>query len=132
METSPSPSVRSVLPASILLAVVGWCGLVALVFFTLPTIGPRWLFFFLSVLALSGTALPAVAFLNRRFPSHPPPTAAVIVRQALWVGVYGATLAWLQIARVLTLALALVLAVGLIIIELLLRLRERSQWKPEG
>ncbi len=132
METTSPPNVRSVLPAAILLAGVGWCGLAALVFFTLPTIGPRWLFFFLSVLALSGTALPAVTFLNRRFPSNPPPTAAVIVRQALWVGAYGATLAWLQIARVLTPALTLVLAVGLTIIEMLLRLREKSQWKPQG
>jgi hypothetical protein len=32
---------------------------------------------------------------------------------------------------VLTPALALLLAVGLFLIEWLLRLRERSQWKPE-
>jgi hypothetical protein len=58
------------------------------------------------------------------------PTSGVIMRQSLWVGVYGATLAWLQIGRVLTLALAVLLALGLIVIEWLLRLRERSQWNP--
>ena len=131
MESS-SPSVKSVLPAAITLAVVGWGGLVAVVYLTLPTVGPRWLFFFLGVLALTGSALPFLAFLNRRFPSVPPTTSGVILRQSLWVGIYGTTLAWLQIGRVLTLPMALVLAIGLVIIEWLMRLREKSQWKPEG
>jgi hypothetical protein len=128
---SSSLPVRSFLPAAFILALAGWGGLAALVIYTLPTVGPRWLFFFLSVLALTGTALPFVAFLNRRFPSSPPPKPGVVLRQALWVGVYGATLAWLQIGRVLTPSLALLLAAGLILIEWLLRLRERAQWKPE-
>jgi hypothetical protein len=119
------------LPAAITLALIGWGGLYAVVYFTLPTVGPRWLFFFLGTLALSGSTLPAVAFLNRRFPSTPPADAGIILRQALWVGVYGSTLAWLQIGRVLTGPLALMLAVGLIIIEWLFRMREKSQWKPQ-
>lgn len=126
-----SPTVKSVLPASITLAIIGWGGLVAVVFYTLPTVGPRWLFFFLGVLALTGSALPAVTFLNRRFPSIPAADSAVVVRQAIWVGVYGATLAWLQIGRVLNGSLAVVIALGLVIIEWLLRLREKSQWKPQ-
>jgi len=104
--------------------------LIALIITTLPTVGPRWLFFFLCVLALTGTALPITAFLNRRFPSTPPPTALAIVRQALWVAIYGATLAWLQIGRVLNPTLAVLLAIGLGLIEFLLRLSEKSQWKP--
>jgi hypothetical protein len=119
------------LPAAIILAGAGWAGLVYLVFFTLPTLWPRWLFFFLTVLALTGTVLPMVAFLNRRFPSMPAPTPAVVLRQSLWVGIYGTALAWLQIGRVLTPALAGLLALGLILIEWLLRLRERAQWRPE-
>jgi len=130
LETS-SPSIKSVLPAAILLAVIGWGGLAAVVFFTLPTVGPRWLFFFLGVLALTGSVLPGVTFLNRRFPSVPPVGAGVVVRQAVWVGIYGATLAWLQIGRVLTGSMALVLALGLVIIEWLLRLREKSAWRPQ-
>jgi hypothetical protein len=129
---SSSPSVKSVLPAAITLAAIGWAGLVALVFLTLPTVGPRWLFFFMGVLALTGSALPFIAFLNRRFPSVPAATSGVVLRQSLWVGIYGTTLAWLQIGRVLTLPMALVLAIGLVIIEWLMRLREKSQWKPEG
>lgn len=127
-----SPPVRSFLPAALILALSGWAGLVYLVVYTLPTVGPRWLFFFLTVLALTGTALPFVAFLNRRFPSLPPPTPGVVLRQALWLGIYGTALAWLQIGRVLTPALAALLAIGLILIEWLLRLRERSQWRPEA
>lgn len=110
---------------------IGWGGLGAVVFFTLPTVGPRWLFFFLGVLALTGSALPFVAYLNRRFPSTPPVNSGVILRQSVWVGIYAATLAWLQIGRVLTPSLALVLALGFVIIEWLIRLREKSQWKPE-
>jgi len=130
MDTNQSPSVRSVLPAAIFLGATGWLGLAVVLLFTLPTVGPRWLFFFAAVVAITGSALPVIAFLNRRFPSAPPPTPGVIVRQAVWVGIYFPTLAWLQIGRVLTPALALLLAIGLMLIEWLLRLREKSQWKP--
>jgi hypothetical protein len=110
--------------------IVGWGGLIVLIITTLPTVGPRWLFFFLSVMAITGTMLPIVAFLNRRFPSRPPPTAMVVVRQSLWFAIYGATLIWLQMGRVLNPALAILLAIGLALIEFLLRLSEKSQWKP--
>lgn len=130
MDTDTPPPVISFLPTAILLAIAGWGGLVMVIFYTLPLVPWRWLFFFLLVLALTGSALPVVAFLNRRFPSRPAPTHGVIVRQALWVGIYFPTLAWLQIPRVLTPALAVLLAVGLILIEGLLRMRERALWKP--
>jgi hypothetical protein len=54
----------------------------------------------------------------------------VIVRQSLWFAIYTATLIWLQIGRVLNPALAILLAIGFILIEFLLRLSEKSQWKP--
>ena len=130
MKNQSSPSVFSFLPTAFLLAILGWGGLFYLVNYTVPTVGPRWLFFFLGVMALTGTSLPFTAFLNRRFPSRPAPTPGVILRQAIWVGIYGSTLAWLQLGRVLTLALALLLALWLVLIEALLRMRERSQWKP--
>jgi len=130
MESSMTPPVRTFLPAAFVLCLIGWGGLIYLVFFTVPTVGPRWLFFFLGVLAITGTALPAVAFLNRRFPTVPPATPGMVIREAIWVGLYLTTLAWLQLGRVLNLALAFLLAVGFIAIEILVRLRERSQWKP--
>ncbi|UCD41219.1 MAG: hypothetical protein JSV69_11635 [Chloroflexota bacterium] len=131
MDSQSSPSVRTFIPAALILALIGWGGLYALLNFTIPTVGPRWLFFFLSVLALTGTSLPIVAFLNQRFPSTPPVSSGVIVREALWIGIYFPTLAWLQLGRVLTPALIMLLAIGFIAIEILLRLRERSQWKPQ-
>lgn len=125
-------SVISVLPAAFLLSLIGFGGLVAVVFLTLPTLGPRWLFFFLSMLAVTGLALPAVCFLNLRFPSNPPAEPGVILRQAIWMGVYGAALVWLQLGRMLTPAGAGGLAVGLILIEALLRMREISRWRPKA
>lgn len=130
MDSQSSPPVSKFILAAILLALIGWGGLYFLFNLTKPTVGPRWLFFFLSVLALAGTSLPLVAFLNRRFPSKSPANVGVIVREALWIGIYFPTLAWLQLGGVLTPALAILLAFGLIAIEILLRMRERSQWKP--
>jgi len=125
-----SPSIRSTLPAAILLALIGWAGLVYLFIFTLPTLWPRWLFFFLSVLAATGISLPVAAFFNRRFPTQPSATQNTILREASLVGIYFATLAWLQLGRVLTMPLVLLLAVGLTLIEFLIRLREKSRWEP--
>jgi hypothetical protein len=68
MKSNAPPRVANFLPASIFLFIIGWGGLIALVVSTLPTVGPRWLFFFLCVLAVTGTMLPITAFLNRRFP----------------------------------------------------------------
>jgi hypothetical protein len=127
----PAVRVRDYLPTALILMIGGWGGLFLLVNNTTPSGGTRWLFFFLGVIALSGSALPVMAFLNRRFPSTPPPTPAVIVRQAVWVGIYIPILLWLRIGRVVNLSLAILLAAGLILIEWLLRLRERSVWKPE-
>ncbi|RPI30860.1 MAG: hypothetical protein EHM70_12865 [Chloroflexota bacterium] len=130
MQNTDTPPVTSFLPATLFLVSIGWGGLAILLWYTQPELGPRWLFFFLSVLALTGTALPVVAFLNRRFPTKPAATPEVIVREALWFGIYFPTLAWLRIPRVLTISLAVLLLLGLVLIEWLLRLRERSQWKP--
>jgi len=125
------PPVHSFMPASLILIILGWGGLFAILNYTEPHGGSRWALFFFAVLAFTGLSLPAVAYLNRRFPSSPSPSHGVIVRQALWVGIYFPILAWLRIGRVLNFSLALLLVAGLILIEWLLRLRERSQWKPE-
>ena len=127
--TQSSPSVKSFLPAAILLMLIGWGGLYYIFSQTTPSGGTRWAMFFTGVLAITGTVLPLVAFLNQRFPSTPPVTTFVILRQSLWFGIYFPTLAWLQIGRTLTPIISLLLALGLILIEWLLRLRERSQKK---
>lgn len=121
------PPLVSFLPVTLVLIVIGWGGLYYILTETAPSGGTRWVMFFCSVLAITGTFLPVAAFLNRRFPSTPPPSAFVVLRQAIWVGIYIPSLVWLQIGRVLTPTIALLLALGMILIEWLLRLRERSQ-----
>lgn len=116
----------------IAMAAAGLGGLFLLVNLSLPFLGFRWLFFVLLTLGLSGLALPAAFFLNLRFPSKPPAGPAVIVRQALWLGVLGDLLAWFQLARLLTPIMATFMAAGLILIEVLLRLNERSRFKPQS
>jgi hypothetical protein len=131
MELKQPPTIHSTLPAALILALIGWGGLYELINTTRPAVGARWLFFFLGVLAVSGTALPLVAFINRRFQTDPPATIAIIVRQALWIAIYFSTLAWLQKGRILTPTLGIVLGLGIVAIEGLLRSRELSQWKPK-
>jgi hypothetical protein len=131
METQKSAPFYLIIITSLFLALIGWGGLGVLFMYTLPTLGPRWLFFFLFMLALSGTVLPLVHFLNRRFPSIPPANGPVLVRQATWVGIYGDLIAWLLMGRVFNSARAIFLAVGFIIIEILIRMSEQSRWKPK-
>jgi hypothetical protein len=88
------------------------------------------LFFFLLTLAFSGAALPIAYFLNRRFPADPLVDSSVVLREAMWVGIFISLLAWLQVGRVLTSGLVVVLGVGLLLVEFLLRMSERSQWSP--
>jgi hypothetical protein len=116
--------------SALVLIVLGWGGLYFLVTQTLPYVWSRWGFFVLALMTLTGTVLPIVYFFHRRFPDNPPADANVIIRQALWFGIYGATLAWLQLGRLVTVYVILSLAGGLIAIEYFLRLRERSHWTP--
>ncbi len=132
MKQERSSFIQTFLPLSIATTLIGWGGLWILVQTTLPTLGPRWLFFFLAVLAFSGPSLPMTYYLNQRFPSNPPAEAAIIIRQALWVGIYFSTLAWLQLGRVLSLVLAIILFGVFALLEFLLRLFERSRWQPKN
>ena len=130
MSDRPSPQFRGLFATALLLIAVGWTGLYLLLATTLPTLGPRWLFFFLLTLAATGTSLPFIWLLNRRFGSGQPAGSTVQLRQALWVALFVALCAWLQINRSLTLSLGLLLGVGFILLEWFLRLLERSIWRP--
>jgi hypothetical protein len=121
---------RSYLASTLTLIVLG-LGLWALAIFQFkPTVWARWLFFFGWDLGLTGLAMPVAWFFNLRFPSTPPAEPYVIVRQAMWAGVFGATLIWLQKDRLASIWMAAGLALGLAAIEYLIRMRERSRWKP--
>jgi hypothetical protein len=116
--------------SSLVLMLVGWTGLYFLITQTLPYVWPRWGFFVLTLIAITGSVLPVVYFFHRRFPGEKPAEANVIVRQAMWFGVYAATLAWLQLGRLVTVYVVLGLAGGLVAIEYFIRLREKAHWKP--
>jgi len=111
---------------------IGWGGLAVMIFVLNepPLVWARWGFFALWFIALVGTSLPIMYLLNRRFASDPSAEPQVIVRQALWIGVFGATLAWLQLGHLVTLWIWMGLAGGLIALEYFIRLRERAHWKP--
>lgn len=116
---------------SLILIGIGVVGLGVLFIFTVPTLGPRWLLFFLVTMLFSGLALPVVFYLHKRFPSDPRVTPVILVREALWFGVYVDIILWLQLGKVLNSALAIFIAVGLILIEFLIRMRERSRFLPD-
>jgi len=118
---------RGIFATALLLIAIGWIGLYLLVATTLPTVGPRWLFFFLLTIAVTGTALPFVWLLHKRFG---PASSTVLLRQAMWVALYVSLGVWLQINRALTLSLALLLGVGFVLVEWFLRLLERNVWRP--
>lgn len=128
--TSQKLTFRNYLPSILALILIGWGGIAALFYYSLPLVWARWGLFVLGIMALTGTALPVVYFLHRRFPSQPPAESNVIVRQALWVGVYAATLAWLQLGHLVTLYVILGLAGGLTATEYFIRLREKANRHP--
>lgn len=109
------------------MAAGGWLGLYLLVTAALPTAFPRWLFFVCLYLAVTGTVLPFVRFLNLRFArADDPPSANVILRQSIWFGLFVVACAWLQIPRVLNPVIAFFLALSLIVIEFLLNIRDQE------
>ena len=131
MEPRPNSSFLPYLASAISLFVLGWGAAAVAIFALTPTVWARWLLFFGGTLGLTGLALPVTWFLNLRFPSKPPAGAGVILRQAIWVGVYGVVLVWLQQARLVTLWTGLGLGVGLVAIEYLVRMRENARWQPK-
>ena len=110
---------------------VGWGGMLALLLFTVPTVDARWMFFVLGMSALTGTSIPFIVFLSRRFGNNPL-SVNVLMRQAIWVGVIGCILAWLQLGRALTWTIGLLIVSVIVGIEWLIEIRERSLWNPNN
>jgi hypothetical protein len=116
--------------AALVLVLIGWPGLLLLLNGTLPTVGPRWLFFFLWTVAVTGTSLPFIWVLHRRFRREDPSPSSVLLRQGLLLGLYADLCIWLQINRSLTLPLALLLAAGLAVFEGGLNIFNRTSRRP--
>ena len=116
--------------SALALTLIGFGGLYVIITQTLPFVPARWAFFVFMFMGLTGIALPIVYFLHKRFPSEPLAESNVIMRQSFWVGVYGSTLAWLQLGKLVTLNVMLVLAGGFIAAEYFIRLREKANRRP--
>jgi hypothetical protein len=121
------PDHLGILIGAAVMFVVGWIGLYVLITTQIPRLGGQlWLFFVLLNVAVTGTVLPFIRYLNVRFTpirAELPPSG-VIVRQSVWVGLYAVACAWLQIPRALSVPTALLLALVFIVIEVFLRVRE--------
>ncbi len=115
---------------SLVMLLIGGGGVAFLIIFTLPTLLPRWLLYFFITCAGAGAALPFVYIFQKRFTRQPVP-GNVLVRQALWFGILLDAALWLQLGRVLTNTLLIVMVGGILVIESLLRLVERSTFKPD-
>ncbi|MBK8034924.1 MAG: hypothetical protein IPK17_36550 [Chloroflexi bacterium] len=124
--TKLPPDYAGVLFAALLMIIVGWYGLYTLVTTQIPRVGQRWLFFVLLHIAVTGTVMPFVRYLNIRLTpiTRPLPSGGVIVRQSVWIGIFVVTCAWLQIPRVLTVPIMFFLALAFGVIEVFLRSRE--------
>jgi hypothetical protein len=131
MGDNPSPSVKSVLPLSLILAIPGSFWLIYLMTNTLPDLGNRWMFFVAAVMTVSGITLPLIAYLNRIIQPFGPANYETVVRESTLLGVYIGIMLWLNKGQLLSAGLALILGVGIFLIELLIRLRRRSRWEPD-
>ncbi len=109
------------------MAGIGWVLLYRLIVGSPPLAFARWLFFILLYMAITGTVLPFIWYLNQRFSRFYPATGGILLRQSMWFGLFSVTAAWLQMTRALSGPIAFFLALSMIVIETFLRLRERSQ-----
>ncbi|MBN2556555.1 MAG: hypothetical protein JXA97_11495 [Anaerolineales bacterium] len=123
------PVYRSLLIASLILAFLGSAGLVLVMTTTLPTVGPRWLFFFFLSAAATGICLPFIWYLHRRFSRGPDATPQTMLRQGLWSGFFITMCVWLQINRSLNLAVIFLMIVAIAAVEWLLQLVRRPRRK---
>jgi hypothetical protein len=112
---------------AILLAIVGWWGVVLLTGQVRPSQpGAQPFFFALLFLALTGTLTPLISFLNRRFaPQSIRQDPLRFLRQSAWAALCLSAWVWLQMHRAFNLGFALVIALMFVAIEVLLS-RTRS------
>jgi hypothetical protein len=109
-----------------IMAGAGWAMLYTLVRTVPPLAFPRWLFFILLYIAVTGSVLPFVWYINQRFSRFSIITGWVVLRQSMWFGLYAVTLAWLQMTRALNGVVVVFLALSMLVIEIFVRFRERA------
>ena len=113
------------------MAGTGWVLLYRLIDGSKPLALQRWLFFILVYIAVTGTVLPLLWYLNQRFSRVTPVTGGVLLRQGMWCGLFAVVVAWLQMIRALTPASGFFLGLSVAAVEFFLRLRERAQYAAD-
>ncbi len=108
------------------MAGTGWVLLYRLIDGSKPLALQRWLFFILLYIAITGTVLPFIWYLNQRFSRAPGVSGGVLLREGMWCGLCAVLVAWLQMIRALTSVTAFFLVLSVIVIETFLRIRERG------
>jgi hypothetical protein len=78
------------------------------------------------MVAITGLILPLAYYLNKRFGKSDSSNFLVILRQAMWIGIWVAACTWLQMNRTLGLGVALLVASVLVTLEVLLQVRTRA------
>lgn len=76
--------------------------------------------------AITGLALPLAYYLNKRFGQAPTQNFFVVLRQAMWVGIWFAVCTWLQMNRSLSWGVAILVAIVPATFEILLQIRARA------
>jgi len=77
------------------------------------------------IASATGIALPVLFFLNKRFGASPPLFLDVL-RQSMWVGFWVSFCVYLQMNRMLGIAVALLVAAVLILFEFIVQVRMRA------
>jgi len=98
--------------------------------FSEPTLGPRWMFFFFLTIIGAGITLPFSYLIQRRFANRVVP-GKVLIREAIFFGIFFALIAWLQLGRILTNMTVLIMAIGFVLLEMLLRMAENATFKAD-
>ena len=78
------------------------------------------------VVMATGLTLPLAYYLNKRFGQAPSQHFLIVLRQAMWVGIWLAICTWLQMNRSLSWGVAILVAVVFGTIEVLLQIRART------
>ena len=86
-------------------------------------------FFFLSIIG-AGIALPFSYLIQRRF-ANQVVQGKVLIREAIFFGVFLALIAWLQLGRILTNLIVVVIAAGFTLLEMLLRMAEKATFMAD-
>jgi len=130
MRKSYLPPFGKILTTSIFLTILGGGGLVFIFIFFEPTLGPRWMFFFFLSIIGAGIALPFSYLIQRRFANQFVP-GKVLIREAIFFGIFFTLIAWLQLGRILTNLIIVVIAVGFVLLEMLLRMAENATFNAD-